>query len=161
MFPYVAAASVLKIFVYCFTDVYLEAVEATTEATSRLESFGDLVSEIHAVVSAAKPLITWTCMNAIQESREACGGHGFLKAARLGDLRNISDPSVTYEGDNNVLSQQTSNWLLRQLSTLIEKGTLSSPLGTCSFLANKNNILKKIFNKKTVEEIMSIDCKFY
>lgn len=36
-----------------------------------------IVSEIHSIVSAIKPLITWTCRDAIKECREACGGHGF------------------------------------------------------------------------------------
>lgn len=38
-----------------------------------------MAAEVHAIVSAMKPLITWTCASALQESREACGGHGYLK----------------------------------------------------------------------------------
>lgn len=41
-----------------------------------------MVAEIHAMVSACKPLITWICSDAIQEAREACGGHGYLRGMK-------------------------------------------------------------------------------
>lgn len=36
-------------------------------------------SEMHALISATKPLSTWSAQTAIQDCREACGGHGYLK----------------------------------------------------------------------------------
>lgn len=41
--------------------------------------------ELHALSSAAKPVCTWTVRDIIQECREACGGHGYLKCTRLGE----------------------------------------------------------------------------
>nr|CAD7577344.1 unnamed protein product [Timema californicum] len=122
LFPYVAAACALRIFIESFIDQYLECVEMShsgaklahlcnatghwaincqkirkwnEQAAKNAESVclamtdmsnnvyhSQLASEIHAMVSSSKPLLTWTCSRAIQECREACGGHGYLKVAR-------------------------------------------------------------------------------
>ena len=39
--------------------------------------------EIHAISSASKPLAGFTARDGIQESREACGGHGYLAGGWL------------------------------------------------------------------------------
>lgn len=43
-------------------------------------SSADLVIEIHALSSATKPLCSWIARDAIQDCRESCGGHGYLKS---------------------------------------------------------------------------------
>lgn len=35
--------------------------------------------EFHALSSALKPLCAWTSRDVIQDCRESCGGHGYLK----------------------------------------------------------------------------------
>lgn len=35
--------------------------------------------EMHALSSAAKPLCSWMTRDAIQDCRESCAGHGYLK----------------------------------------------------------------------------------
>jgi len=39
--------------------------------------------EIHVLSSAGKPLAGWIARAAIQDCREACGGHGYLKGTKL------------------------------------------------------------------------------
>ncbi|XP_037044871.1 peroxisomal acyl-coenzyme A oxidase 3-like [Bradysia coprophila] len=135
IFPYLAAACVFRVSVFALTDIYLETVEKSQADSNGFQLLTQKVSEIHALVSSSKPLLTWTARDAIQEAREACGGHGYLKAANLGELRNNHDACVTYEGDKNVLGQQASNWLIRQWEKDVE-----SPAGTANFIKNRNEI---------------------
>lgn len=100
-------------------------------------------------------MLTWTARDAIQEARECCGGHGYLKASNLGELRNNHDPSCTYEGDNNVLGQQASNWLIRQWENEVE-----NPTGIAEFIKRREEILEYTF-KDIVQNypINSYQCK--
>lgn len=49
------------------------------------ESLPAIGMEIHALSSATKPLCGWTTRDTIQDCRESCGGHGYLK----GNFNNI------------------------------------------------------------------------
>ncbi|XP_058806561.1 peroxisomal acyl-coenzyme A oxidase 3 [Phymastichus coffea] len=152
LFPYLAAACVFRIFMSEFTNVYLENVEKSMEGAN-IPNLSQIVSEIHCIVSAIKPLITWTCRDAIRECREACGGHGYHKAAALGDMAVNHEPTVTYEGDNNVLVQQTSNWILRQWNNLQNGSTIVGPLASVGFLIEGPAIIRKKFDSKKYPKI--------
>lgn len=55
----------------------------------------NLGKEIHALSCASKPAVSWWARDTIQESREACGGHGYLAVNKLGVLRDDHDPNCT------------------------------------------------------------------
>ncbi|MBD8507315.1 acyl-CoA dehydrogenase family protein [Hoyosella sp. G463] len=55
---------------------------------------------------------TWHATRAIQESREACGGAGYLSENRLVTLKADTDVFTTFEGDNTVLTQLVAKELL-------------------------------------------------
>lgn len=73
-------------------------------------------------------------------------------ASRLGDLRNNNDVNCTYEGENNVLIQQTSNWLLSVRSNGFQAFENVSPLKTASVLVDGEQILRDKFNVQTARE---------
>ncbi|MFS0734255.1 acyl-CoA dehydrogenase [Microbacterium sp. 1P10UB] len=68
--------------------------------------------DLETLAAALKPLSTWNALDTIQESREACGGSGFLAENRMVDLHHDLDVFVTFEGDNNVLLQLVGKRLL-------------------------------------------------
>ncbi|KAF5278463.1 hypothetical protein FQA39_LY05952 [Lamprigera yunnana] len=155
LFPYLAASGVYRVFITSVATDYFNTLELSN-TDDAVDNLREMVSEMHAIISATKPLISWCARDAIQECREACGGHGFLKAARLGDLRNTVDPCVSYEGDNNVLVQQTSNWLLRQWDSALKNGEVYSVFKTCLFLENHLVILSSKFKGSSLQDIKNV-----
>uniref|UniRef100_A0A8C9ZKQ2 Acyl-coenzyme A oxidase n=1 Tax=Sander lucioperca TaxID=283035 RepID=A0A8C9ZKQ2_SANLU len=154
LIPYLAAAYALEHF---SKSIFMNFVEFQIGQMMREKSDrqAEMGREIHAIGCSSKPLGSWIAQRGIQECREACGGHGYLAMNRLGDLRNDNDPNCTYEGDNNVLLQQTSNYLLSWFHAKHRDGVrIESPLHTVDFLDDSHKILESKFTARTMEECM-------
>lgn len=143
LFPYLAMAYVSKIFCqYVFKNVY------------GMTPLASIAEELHAITSGAKSVIVWLVRDAIQECREACGGHGYLKASGIGEMRNSNDLNCTSEGENHVIIQQTSNWLLKKWPSVLQNQRVKNPLRSIEFVNDAKNIL----NTKFSSSVMDIDC---
>ena len=70
------------------------------------------LAEIHAMVSCMKAQSTWDADKTLKECRECCGGFGFSHYSRIGEMKQFFDINQTWEGDNNILLQQTGKFLL-------------------------------------------------
>lgn len=77
-----------------------------------------------------------------------------MLVSRLGDLRAENDVTCTFEGENNVLIQQASNWLLNQWSNVLSGKPVNSPLKTADFLKDANNTLMQNFSHSTIDETL-------
>lgn len=152
LLPLLSAAFVLKFFSIYFGTLFLEFQQKlfTQQDRHKMVLMGP---EIHAVSSGAKPLTSWTTRNAIQECREACGSHGYLKSSGFNELYNENDASCTYEGDNNVLVQQVSNWLFQLWYNRSDANVFVTPLKSVLFLAQADNILTKKFLIDSVDDL--------
>lgn len=98
-----------------------------------LDNFMDLsnplVEQLHAISSVMKAKSSWYSSQCIQQCRQAMGGHGYSTASKIGTLYNDNDINSTWEGDNYVLIQQTSKYVLQQAQKVLQKGmTSNNPL---------------------------------
>ncbi|KAG5318236.1 ACOX3 oxidase, partial [Pseudoatta argentina] len=150
--PHLAATYAVKIFSSALRKAFDKL--QMNRLSKDEDSTADLGMEIHALSSATKPLCSWISRDMIQDCRESCGGHGYLKMSRLGEIRANNDANCTYEGENNVLIQQASNWLLNQWANVMKGQAVPSPLNSADFLVNAEQILNNKFNQTTVEDVL-------
>jgi acyl-CoA oxidase len=68
--------------------------------------------ELEGRAAGLKAIMTWHASRSINESREMCGGAGYLAENRLTVLRGDIDVFTTFEGDNHVMLQLLSKELL-------------------------------------------------
>lgn len=109
-------------------------LETYAELTKTMQS-GDFstLPEVHATAAGMKAWGTWLAAGGIEECRQRCGGQGFLRASGLPDLYSSTVPACTYEGDNNVMLQQTARFLLKALRAGVE-GKLDKLVGNIAYL---------------------------
>lgn len=74
--------------------------------------------------------------------------------AGFGDLRNDNDPNLTYEGENNVLLQQSSNWLLSIRKNGYAAFKTASPLKSAEFLSNFDRVIAGQFQYSNSQEAL-------
>lgn len=97
-----------------------------------------------------------------------------MKASGLGELRDDHDANNTYEGDNNVLQMQTSNYLVKQFQDAMEArkngarsdsgfeddqphdGVIQSQLKSIDLLNEAEKNLKLNFGEKTIDNVLSM-----
>lgn len=85
IFPHLASAYAIKIFSSKFYKKMKDFQVKMIQNSRNKEDLASLGMEIHALSSATKPLCSWTSRDGIQDCRESCGGHGYLKSKIVHD----------------------------------------------------------------------------
>ncbi|GMS94044.1 hypothetical protein PENTCL1PPCAC_16219 [Pristionchus entomophagus] len=149
LLPILAASICMGLFQDKMIDLFSQYM-ARLLSGEKSDELVELSKEVHGLSSCTKPRATWLGVAALAEARAACGGHGFLYISRLNELRDTYDPSQTFEGENNILAQQASNYLLSQK----KQGIVSSPMGTTDFLQTRP-ISFKGWNADSLENVIA------
>lgn len=72
----------------------------------------NLLAECHIASATLKAICSWKMMQ-INKRHLHLHELGFLKSTYIGENLKNNVPSVTYEGDNSVLMQQTGKYLIK------------------------------------------------
>lgn len=114
--------------------------------------------DLETMAAALKPTSTWRALDILQESREACGGAGFMAENRLTGLRADMDIYVTFEGDNTVLLQLVGKRLLTDYARQF-KGV--DGVGMARFLVERaaDTVLYKTPLNRAVQSILDTGSK--
>ncbi|KAJ1324205.1 acyl-CoA oxidase [Microdochium nivale] len=96
------------------------AASADKSATSKrspgpeeINAGSDMLADLHAVSCALKSFSSTTAAEGLEVCRRACGGHGYSAFSGIGSWYADYLPTVTWEGDNYMLTQQVARYLLK------------------------------------------------
>ncbi|KAJ5768719.1 hypothetical protein N7520_003278 [Penicillium odoratum] len=81
---------------------------------------GDLLAELHAFSCGLKALASTTAGEGLETCRRACGGHGYSSFSGIGPLYADYLPTLTWEGDNYMLTQQVARYLLKSAREVLQ-----------------------------------------
>ncbi|KAL8711357.1 MAG: hypothetical protein Q9220_004254 [cf. Caloplaca sp. 1 TL-2023] len=80
----------------------------------------DLLADLHATSCGLKALSSTTAAEGLEACRRACGGHGYSSFSGIGSWYADYAPTMTWEGDNFMLSQQVARYLLKSARAVIK-----------------------------------------
>lgn len=92
-------------------------------APEALRAGSDLLADLHATSCGLKALASTTAGEGLEICRRACGGHGYSSYSGIGPYYSDYLPTLTWEGDNYMLTQQVARYVsscdLRGLSSML------------------------------------------
>lgn len=79
----------------------------------------DLMADLHGTSCALKALASTIAVEGLEVCRRACGGHGYSSFSGIGSYYADYLPNVTFEGDNYMLTQEVSKYLLKSARAVV------------------------------------------
>lgn len=83
----------------------------------------DLLADLHSTSCALKSYSSTVAAEGLETCRRACGGHGYSTFSGIGSFYADYLPTVTWEGDNYMLTQQVARYLLKSARAVLSQPT--------------------------------------
>jgi acyl-CoA oxidase len=138
---------------YALAFAQNEIIEELHEVQSVEDIDAGRQRQLETAAAGLKAMTTWHASRTINESREACGGAGYLDENQLSILRGDIDVFTTFEGDNTVLTQLVGKELL---SAYAEDVRGLNSVGWARFIAGmaRDVFLEKSAARQVVQTLM-------
>lgn len=85
------------------------------------QSSSDVLADLHATSCGLKALSSTIAAEGLEACRRACGGHGYSSFSGIGPWYSDYLPTITWEGDNYMLTQQVARYLLKSARSVVKK----------------------------------------
>ena len=125
LLPLLAATFALHFTGKAMMDMYnsnQEKMKAAIASGGRkeLQAGADMLADLHATSCGLKALASTIAADGLETSRRAMGGHGYSSASGVGTYYADYLPTVTWEGDNFMISQQLARYALKAARAVIK-----------------------------------------
>lgn len=121
LFPMLATAIIPIFAARKINNLWYQNYEKVLDPTNKE------IKELHGIISVIKPLTTDWSLAIINECRRVMGGLGYSAYAEIPKMLSDLHVLTTWEGDNNVLLQQVSRFLMKGLQKLGSGGKIEYP----------------------------------
>lgn len=91
-----------------------------------LRAGSDLLADLHATSCGLKALASTSAGEGLEVCRRACGGHGYSSYSGIGPWYADYLPTLTWEGDNYMLTQQVARYVSSAYPVVIRRTTDNS-----------------------------------
>lgn len=102
----------------------------------------DLLADLHSTSCALKSYASTVAGEGLEICRRACGGHGYSSFSGIGSWYADYLPTLTWEGDNYMLTQQVSRYLLKSARAVLKGAKQSGNFNAISGDNDTTAILK-------------------
>ncbi|ODV78504.1 acyl-coenzyme A oxidase 4 [Suhomyces tanzawaensis NRRL Y-17324] len=139
LFPYLAASYVLSQGALKIERTIESTLSGLDDAVEQDDYNGimkgiDEMKSLFIDSGSMKSTCTWLAAEAIDQCRQACGGHGYSSYSGFGKAYNDWVVQCTWEGDNNVLAVSIGKPLLKHVIAVIDNDKVVK--GSSAFLSD-------------------------
>lgn len=110
----------------------------------------DLLADLHATSCALKAYGSTLAGEGLETCRRACGGHGYSSFSGIGSWYADYLPTLTWEGDNYMLTQQVSRYLLKSARAVLKSSKKAGNFNAISGDNDTTRILKTYRRRQDV-----------